>query len=86
MAANRVGRIQRQIKRAFIAAEGRPLLTIGLLERGYPRVAHYELWHYTSIYRAASKFAVRVGGPGRAFDIERCSKGCRGAQALPVGL
>jgi hypothetical protein len=66
---NRVGRIQKQIRRAFIASSGRPLLTIDLLEYGYPRVDHYERWHYVSIYRAASKFAVRVGGPGRAFII-----------------
>ena len=66
---NRVGRIQRQIKRAFIASGGQPLLTIHLLEHGYPRVDHYERWHYVSIYRAASKFAVHVAGPGRAFVI-----------------
>ena len=66
---NRVGRIQRQIKRAFIASGGQPLLTIHLLEHGYPRVDHYERWHYVSIYRAASKVAERVGGPGRAFII-----------------
>ena len=45
------------------------MLTIDLLEHAYPRVTHYEPRHYVSVYRAATKFAVRVGGPGRAFII-----------------
>ena len=65
---NRVGRIQRQIKRAFVVSGGQHLLTIDLLEHAYPRVTHYEPWHYVSVYRAATKFAVRVGGR-RAFII-----------------
>ena len=42
-------------------------MTIDLLEYGFPRVARYEPKHYVSVYRAATKFAERVGRPGRAF-------------------
>ena len=67
---NRVGRIQRRIARALITSNGQPLLTGDLLESAYPRATPpYEHWRYKTIYKAASKFATRVGGPGRAFII-----------------
>jgi hypothetical protein len=66
---NRIGRVQRRIRRAFIASEGRPLLTIDLLEHAYPRVDRYQRWHYKTIYKSAEKAAERVGGPGRAFIV-----------------
>jgi hypothetical protein len=65
---DRVGKLQRQIRRALIAAD-RPLLTIDLLEYGFPRLDRYRHWHYKSVYRAARKFAVNVAGPGRAIVI-----------------
>jgi hypothetical protein len=64
------GRIQKRVRRALTESNGRPLLTIDLLEHAYPRVAPpYERWRYTAVYRAATRFAARVGGPGRAFII-----------------
>ena len=66
----RVGKIQRRIARAFVESNGAPLLTtIHLLEHSFPRVTHYESKHFVSVYRAASKFAVRVSRPGRAVVI-----------------
>ena len=69
---NRTGRIQKQIRRAFIASGGRPVLTIDLLEYSYPRVDRFsreQRWRYVAVYRAAAKFGARVGGPGRAVVI-----------------
>ena len=66
------GRIQKRIRRALIESNGRPLLTADLLEFAYPRVDRFgreQRWRYTAVYRAATKFAARVGGPGRAFII-----------------
>jgi hypothetical protein len=62
----RIGRVERQIRRAFIASDGRPLLTIDLMRWVFPRVSHYEAWRYWSVHRAATKCAVKVG---------RCGKG-----------
>jgi hypothetical protein len=56
----REGKIQRACRRALIAA-GRPLFTRDLLRWAYPRVERYECWHYWSIYRAAPRYAVKVG-------------------------
>jgi hypothetical protein len=67
----RVGRIQRQIKRAFIAL-GSPLTTSALMRRCYPRGYHHtDSWRYTEVRLAASRFAVRIGrsktGKGRPW-------------------
>ena len=65
----RTGKIQKRIRRALIVAD-RPLLTIDLVESAYPRATPpYAHWHYKSVRRAATRFAQRVGGPGRAFII-----------------
>jgi hypothetical protein len=38
-----LGRIERQIRRAFLASGGRPLLTIELMRWAHPRVDHYRI-------------------------------------------
>jgi hypothetical protein len=58
---SRLGRVMHQCRRALIAAAGRPLLTRELLAWVYPRVEHYECWHYWSIYRAAPRYAIKDG-------------------------
>ena len=65
----RIGRIQKRIRRAFIESNGAPLLSAHLLASCYPRLDCYRPWHYKSVYRAASKFAVRISRPGRAVAI-----------------
>jgi hypothetical protein len=66
---SRIGRVERAVRRALIANNGQPLLTIHFLEYAYPRVDRYQHWHYKSVYVAAKKFAVNVAGPGRAIVI-----------------
>ena len=66
MTKRRVGRIQRQIRRAFIASGGRPLRIAVLLPWCYPRLSVFKPWHRTNVHRAARRFAIRVGKHGRA--------------------
>jgi hypothetical protein len=65
----RVGRVQRQIKRAFIASNGQPLTSTELLRWCWPR--ERRRWHYKELMVAASRFARRIGrsqtGSGRAY-------------------
>jgi hypothetical protein len=62
---NRVGRVQRQVRRALVAAGGRPVLTLDLLRAAFPDVDHYEVRHYQSVWRAAPRWASK----------RRCGKG-----------
>jgi hypothetical protein len=67
---NRVGHIQRQVRRAFIACRGSPLSTSELARRCYPRLAGInQSWRWAQIRKAASRWAVRIGrserGTGR---------------------
>ena len=57
----RIGRIQRQIKRTFIANPGRPLTTSELIRCAYPRLKVFETWRYEQVRVAAERFAVRIG-------------------------
>ena len=57
---HRVGRVERQVRRAFIAGKGRPLTTIDLMRWAFPRATRYEPWRYWSVHRAAKKFAIKV--------------------------
>ena len=61
----RIGRVQRQVRRAFIAL-GCPLTTSDLMMRAYPRGYDYSSWRYAEVRLAASRFAVRIGRSGRA--------------------
>jgi len=55
----REGKIQRQIRRCFIAHSGQHK-TRDLLNWAFPTQPRQH-WHYWSIYRAAPRYAVRVG-------------------------
>jgi hypothetical protein len=57
----KVGRVQRQIRRAFIASAGRPLSVADLLPHCFPAAASYARWMRWSVYRAAPKFAESLG-------------------------
>ncbi len=59
----RIGRVQRQIARAFISNPGIPLSTAQLIRYCYPRLkcGHFESWRYRQVREAAARFAVRVG-------------------------
>lgn len=65
----RVGRIQRQIRRAFIAHGGSPLNIGQFLEWAYPASERHPIWHRTNVHRALRRFAVSLGRipdrPGR---------------------
>jgi len=63
---HRVGRVERQIRGALIASNGRPLQTVDLMRWAFPRATRYEPWRYWSVHRAARKFAIKV---------RRCGKG-----------
>jgi hypothetical protein len=56
-----VGRVQRQVRRAFIASDGRPLQIGDLLARCYPGTTDHPVWHRTNVHRALPKFAVSLG-------------------------
>jgi hypothetical protein len=57
----RVGRVQRQVRRALVAAGGRPLSTTDLLRWSYPHLRRFECWRCQAVRRAAPKYAVPVG-------------------------
>jgi len=57
----KLGRVQRQIRGAFIAAGGRPLTIGDLLPHCFPAAASYARWMRWSVYRAAPKFAESLG-------------------------
>lgn len=57
----RVGHLQRQVRRAFIAANGRPLSTTDLLRWCYSHLRRYERWRCQNVRRAARKFAESIG-------------------------
>jgi len=59
--AARTGRVQRNIRRAFVAVNGRPLCIAELLARCYPAAREHPHWHRTNIHRAVRKFAVPIG-------------------------
>ena len=51
----------RAVRRALIAASGRPLTTRDLLRWAYPKLERFQCWHYWSIYRTAPRYAVKDG-------------------------
>ena len=64
---DRLGKIQKRIKRAFIANPDRELTTAELVEWAYPRQHTAEHWQRWNVKRAAAKVArlVRKGAGGR---------------------
>ncbi len=57
----RVGRVQRQVRRAFIATNGRPIQIGDLLPRAFPQAKTYARWMRKSVQRAIPKFGVSLG-------------------------
>jgi hypothetical protein len=55
-----IGRLQRQIRRAFIAAGGMPVRTRQLLRWCYPHLNRFERRHRVSMYQVAPRFAVNI--------------------------
>lgn len=78
----RVGRVQRQVFRAFIVSNGRPRTTGQLIRYCYPRLTRFEHWHYNGVKRAAQRFAMQIatsaGGRGKG-----ALWGLRSGQMLP---
>lgn len=58
---HKIGRVQRQVRRAFIASGGRPLPTPEVARRCYPRAVKLEHWQRKNVRRALWKFAVPIG-------------------------
>jgi hypothetical protein len=56
---NRIGRLQKLIRRMLIAANGKPVRVGDVLRRCYPGTTNYT-WHYLSLHRARGGFAVPV--------------------------
>jgi hypothetical protein len=65
MRPNRIGRIQRQVRRLFIGNGGKPVRMAELLRHCYPRLARFEHWHRTNVRRAAKRYAVPIDRDGR---------------------
>jgi hypothetical protein len=82
---DKVGRLQRQARRAFIASGGRPLRTGEVARRCYPRAVKIGNWQREAVRSALHKFAVPIGrssrGRGRPTiwapkpELERAIKG-----------
>ena len=49
---NRIGRIRRSVKRAFIVSNGQPITVRDILARAYPRLRRFNDWHRWSCRRA----------------------------------
>jgi len=83
----RIGRCQLACRRAFIAANGRPLSTYELLAYAFPRSKAYAPWQRWSINRAVRKFGAPLGrsesGRGAPMiwqpnaELKRLIHGCR---------
>jgi hypothetical protein len=55
-----IGRRQRQIRRAFIASNGRPIRTAVLMEWVYPKGDKREYWRWKDVARSARRFGVSI--------------------------
>lgn len=65
--SDRVGRVQRQVRRAFVSSNGRPLTIGQLLPACYPRATTHPRWHNWNIRRALPKVAEPLWRiPGRS--------------------
>ena len=62
---DRIGRVQLQIRQAFIASGGAPLRMRDLLPRCYPRADRYKDWHRWNVRRAALTVAIQIGRDGK---------------------
>ena len=57
----REGRVQRAVRRCFIASDGAPRCAADLLRWAYPELEHYKRWHRWSVRRAVLRYAVPIG-------------------------
>ena len=57
----REGRIQRQVRRCFIAGDGKPRTMNELVRWAYPELDRFECWHRWSVRRALVKLAKPIG-------------------------
>ena len=55
----RIGRIQLGVRRAMVAAGGKPLGIADLLARCYPRASNHPVWHRTTFIELSSALAFR---------------------------
>lgn len=65
----REGRVQRAVRRCFIADGGKPRCSADFLRWAYPKLDNYQGWQRWSVRRALLKYAVPVGrssGRGRS--------------------
>jgi hypothetical protein len=58
---NRIGRIRRAVRRAFIASDGEPILARAVIERAFPRVKCPTDWQRWSVRRALLRDAEMIG-------------------------
>jgi hypothetical protein len=58
---NRIGRIRRQVLRAFIANNGQPITVRDVLVRAYPKLRRFNDWHRWSCRRALLRHANVIG-------------------------
>jgi hypothetical protein len=58
---NRMGRIRRAVRRAFILSDGKPILARDVLERSYPRLRIFLRGHRRAVWRALCMDAVCIG-------------------------
>jgi len=57
----RTGRVQCQIRRAFICSNGQPLCIADLLPRCFPAAKRHARWMRKSVHRALPRFAIPLG-------------------------
>jgi hypothetical protein len=66
----REGRIQRAVRRCFVAGSGKPRCSADFLRWAYPRLDRYQGWQRWSVRRALLKYAIPVGrGSGRGCPV-----------------
>jgi hypothetical protein len=57
---NRVGRIRRAVRRAFVAGDGNLITARDVLQRAFPRIQRAQDWHRWSVRRALLQEAICV--------------------------
>jgi hypothetical protein len=64
-AKDRVGRVQLQVRRAFIASAGRPLTIRDFLGFAFPRTTNHTHWHAPTLDRKSPAFIYCLKSQGR---------------------
>jgi hypothetical protein len=57
---HRTGRRHKQIRRALIAAAGKPISTADFVEAVYPRAKILRSWHWRKVRLSAERYAERI--------------------------